>query len=183
LIDFHIGTVGIIQFLQIAVKFCFILMASKFISRYVHKAHLPLITGFILTGILAGPYILGFIPDTAVKSLRFVDEISLAFIAFVAGGELYLKELTNRLKSIKWVTSSLMVFTFCMGSIAVYLMSAFIPFMQNQPPAVNISISILAGAILVARSPSSAIAIINFPLIHHWQTPSLKIWISIYSLS
>jgi len=141
--------------------FTVIVLASKQIGQFFIKAELPLISGFLFTGILAGPYVLGFISLETTEKLRFVDEISLGFIALAAGSELYLKELKSRFKIITWVTVGLVLSTFSLGSLTVFILSDFIPFMQTMPVASRIAVSILAGAILVARSPSSAIAIVN----------------------
>jgi len=144
-----------------AAGFTIIALASKQIGQFFAKAQLPLITGFLFTGIIAGPYMLGLISIETTESLRFVDEISLGFIAFAAGNELYLEELKSRLRIITWVTIGLLVFTFSFCSLTVFFLSDFIPFMREMPVAGRIAVSILAGAILVTRSPSSAIAIVN----------------------
>ena len=141
--------------------FAIIAIASKQIGHSLLKTGLPLISGFLLTGIIAGPYVLDLIPKEATLNLRFVDEISLGFIAFAAGSELYLKELKTRLKSIAWVTIGLVVCTFSLTALTFYFLSDFIPFMKNMPRSAKIAVSILAGAIMVARSPSSAIAVVN----------------------
>ena len=141
--------------------FAIIAVASKQIGHGISKIGLPLISGFLLTGIITGPYGLNIITREATLNLRFVDEISLGFIAVAAGGELYLKELKNRLKSIAWITIGLVVCTFCLTGLTVFLLSNHIPFMKTMSPTDRIAVSILAGAILVARSPSSAIAIVN----------------------
>ena len=90
-------------FLTIA-GFAIIALASRQIGQYFARANLPLITGFLFTGMIAGPFMLGLIPKEAQSSLLFVDQLSLAFIAFAAGSELYLKELRSRFRSIKWAT-------------------------------------------------------------------------------
>ncbi len=141
--------------------FTLIALASKQMGASLAKTGLPLISAFLLTGILAGPYVLGMITKEAVDTLGFVDEISLGFIAFAAGSELYLKELRSKLQSIAWITAGLVTFTFSLTAITFYLMSAHIPFMAAMAPATKAAVAILAGAILVARSPSSAIAIVN----------------------
>ncbi|MCK5541897.1 MAG: cation:proton antiporter [Desulfobacterales bacterium] len=141
--------------------FAIIAIASKQIGHSLLKTGLPLISGFLLTGIIAGPYVLNLIPKEATLNLRFVDEISLGFIAFAAGSELYLKELKTRLKSIAWVTIGLVVCTFFLTALTFYFLSDFIPFMKTMPRTAKIAVSILAGAIMVARSPSSAIAVVN----------------------
>ena len=141
--------------------FILIALASKQIGQLFTRFKLPLISGFLFTGIIAGPFIFDFISVEATERLRFVDEFALAFIAFVAGSELYLKELRSRFKSIKLVSIGIVVSTFILGSLTVFVLADFIPFMQGLPVVSRIAIAILAGAILVARSPSSAIAIIK----------------------
>lgn len=150
-----------LEIIIIIAGFTVITLASRQIGGFFTKANLPLITGFLFTGIIAGPHLLGLISAEDVRNLRFVDEIALGFIAFFAGSELYLKELKGRLKSIRWVMLGLVVSTFTFGSLAVYMLSEFIPFMRAMPASGRIAVSLLAGAILVARSPSSAIAVVH----------------------
>ena len=141
--------------------FALIALAAKQVGAFFVKVGLPQISGFLFTGIIAGPFVLGLIPVEATKNLRFVDEISLAFIAFAAGTELYLRDLRSRFTSIRWVTFGLVVSTFTVGSLAILMLADFIPFMRAMPATHRIAVAILAGAILVARSPSSAIAVVN----------------------
>ena len=141
--------------------FAIVALASKQIGQYFIRAKLPLISGFLFTGIIAGPFMLGLITEEAIKTLRFIDQLSLAFIALAAGSELYLKDLRSRLKSIKWMTIGLVAATFILGSLIVFVLADFISFMQNMTISSKIAVSILAGTIMAARSPSSAIAIVN----------------------
>lgn len=138
-----------------------VVLASRQIGETFSRFQLPLISGFLLAGIFAGPFLLGLVSSNAVEQLRFVDEISLSFIAFAAGSELYVKELRSRLRSIGIVAVGNAIALPLGGSLAVYLLSDFIPFMDNLGGNGRIAVSLLAGAILMARSPSSAIAIIN----------------------
>jgi len=147
--------------LILAAGFGIISLAAQQIGHFFTKAKLPLISGFLFAGIITGPFMLGLIPEQAGEQLRFVDEISLAVIAFAAGSELYLKELRNRFKSILWVTAGNAVIIPLLGGLTIFLLSDFLPFMQNMPTASRMVISLLAGSILVARSPSSAIALVN----------------------
>jgi len=131
---------------------------AKFLQR---KIHFPLITGLILTGILAGSSFLGFIPEHALPKLNFLNEIALAIIAFSAGAELHLEELRSRLNSIKWMTIGQLGVTFILSTAFVYFIAGYIPFMANVDNNIRLAIAMLFGTIFVARSPSSAIAIIN----------------------
>lgn len=112
-------------------------------------------------GVVSGPFFINLIPADSVKNLGFINDFSLAYIAFAAGAELYLKELRNRFKSIVWMTFGQLVVTFVLGSLSIYFLADFIPFMTEMGVASKIAIAILGGTIFVARSPSSAIAVIN----------------------
>jgi Trk K+ transport system NAD-binding subunit/Kef-type K+ transport system membrane component KefB len=147
--------------LLFVVGFVLIAIAAERLGEKFARFRMPLITGYLLTGMLAGPYVLDLLTSEAIVRLRFVDEMALGFIAFAAGGELYLRELKGRFSSIAWVTSGLVLVTFVFGSSAAYLLSRTIPGLESLSPAVRIAASLLAGAILVARSPSSAIAVVK----------------------
>lgn len=149
------------EFLILILGFIVITVASNRISRVFKKVKLPFITGFLFTGILCGPYFLGMVPEVSRIRLNFINEMALSFIAFAAGSELYLRELRSRINSIKWNTIGQLTSTFLIGGVAVFLLADFIPFMQNMNVASRIAVSLLSGVIFVARSPASAIAIIN----------------------
>lgn len=141
--------------------FLVISLASERVGTLFARFRLPLISGFLFTGMLAGPYVLGLIPETALPNLRFVDHLSLGFIAFAAGSELYLKELRDRGKSIAWQLVGQILGTFLLGTAAVVLLAGSMPFLEGMERTGIIAVAIIAGAILLARSPASAIAVIN----------------------
>jgi len=149
------------KILIIIIGFAIIVAASGNIAQVFLKFKLPLITGFLFVGIISGPYVAGLITKESVHELLFVNDISLAFIAFAAGSELYLKELRGRFKIISWMTFGQLIVTFVLSSIVLFYIADYIPFMKEMGRNGRIAISILVGTIFVARSPSSAIAIIT----------------------
>lgn len=149
------------ELIIIIAGFLVIAVAANQIAKAFQRIRLPLITGLIFTGIIAGPYVIGLIPVSAKGNLNFINEIALAYIAFAAGAELYLRELRSRISSIKWNTFGQLVVTFVLGTILVYLLSDYIPYMSDLSNTAKFSISMITAAIFVARSPASAIAVIN----------------------
>ena len=141
--------------------FVIITAASNELSKIFKKFKLPLITGFIVIGAITGPYVLKMIPLGYIKELDFVNDISLSFIAFAAGTELFLKELRGRMKNIIIMTISQLFVTFILSTVVLLIVADFIPFMSGLSLSVKIAIAILISTIFVARSPASAIAIIN----------------------
>lgn len=62
-----------------------ILLAGFLLTRITKLAHLPNVTGYIIAGILIGPYVLNLIPREMVNNMGFVSDVALAFIAFGVG--------------------------------------------------------------------------------------------------
>jgi Trk K+ transport system NAD-binding subunit/Kef-type K+ transport system membrane component KefB/mannitol/fructose-specific phosphotransferase system IIA component (Ntr-type) len=143
------------------IGFLIVALASRQIGDWFAVLKLPLITGFLFVGIVAGPYVLNIIPAHAIHQLKFIDELSLAYIAFSAGSELVVRQIKSRFKAIRYVTVGLVLSTFFICSFAFFLLSEFVPFIKAMPPVHRAAGSLLVGAIMVARSPSSAIAVVN----------------------
>lgn len=149
------------KLLTLLIGFLIVALASNQIAILFQKIKFPLITGLIITGIIAGSSMLNFIQHETLDDLDFLNDIALAIIAFSAGSELYLDDLRSRIKSIKWMVIGQLFITFILSSVLIYYAANYIPFMAKLPNATRFGIAILFGTIFVARSPSSAIAIIN----------------------
>ena len=129
--------------------------------EFFQKIKFPLVTGLIITGIIAGTSLLNFIPSETLPKLNFLNSIALAIIAFSAGAELYIKDLRSRISSIKWMTIGQLFVTLIMSAWVIYFFASKIPFMNSLDDKTKIVVSVLFGVIFVARSPSSIIAVIN----------------------
>ena len=81
-----------------------VVLAASQIGKICSIAHLPLITGFLLAGILVGPDVLQLIKKDNLENLGFINQLALAIIAMAAGNELVLKEFRSRFRSIAWIS-------------------------------------------------------------------------------
>ncbi len=148
------------ELLPFLAAFLLVTLSASHIGEFFTKIKLPKITGYLFTGVLVGAFMLKFLPQEAVHNLHFIDEISLGFIAMAAGNELFLPELKGKFKSIGFTTFFLILITFVLTSVTVFLISDYIPFTIGMPTTSLLAVAILTGALLIARSPSSAIAIV-----------------------
>lgn len=139
----------------------FLLLAAYCTGGLLEIFGLPRITGYMIAGLFLGPYFLHFYSATAIAELDFLNSMALAFIAFCAGGELKAGSIRKNLKSIASLVAGVTGIVFFGVSSTVLAISSFIPFMAAYPFAIRIAISALFGVIAVARSPSSAFAIIR----------------------
>jgi len=150
----------IIGIIAVFVAFGIIVTASNHLAKIFQKIHLPLITGFIIIGVLAGPYLLKMLPGD-LTHLEFINDISLAFIAIASGAEIFLKEMRDKVKDIRIMASAQLFIVFIVSFAVVYLFADFVPFMKNAGQSVKIAAALLISTIFTASSPASAIAVIN----------------------
>jgi Kef-type K+ transport system membrane component KefB len=141
--------------------FGFLLLAAYLIGDVLSRIKLPKITGYILAGILFGPYLLDLVSADTVRELKLIDDLALTFIAFAAGGELRLEGLRERRRSITLTISFLTVIVFLGVGAFVLAARPLFPFLDGKPAPHLLAVALLLGTVAVARSPSSAIAIIS----------------------
>jgi Kef-type K+ transport system membrane component KefB len=141
--------------------FGFLLLAAYLVGDVLSWFKLPKITGYIVAGLLFGPYVLEFINAGTVRDLKLMDDLALTFIALAAGGELRLKELRQRRRSITLTVLFLSVIVFLGVSTFTLIARPLLPFLEGKPTSHLLAVAALLGTFAVARSPSSAIAIIS----------------------
>ena len=136
-------------------------LASKDLGKSGTWVGLPLISGFLITGVLAGPYVLDVLGTEAVSHLQAIDAFSLAFIAFAAGAEFEMAEVRRYLRDIVTILSGQVVVIMIVGATVFVMLANWLPFMQAMVPLEVIAVGLIGATIMVARSPSSAYAIIK----------------------
>jgi len=144
-----------------SMTFGFLLLSAYLIGDALSRLSLPKITGYILAGILFGPHLLDLVSAGMVQELKLIDDLALTFIAFAAGGELRLDELRQRRRTITLTILFLMLIAFLGVGSFVVAARPLLPFLDGKPAAHVLAVALLLGTFAVARSPSSAIAIIS----------------------
>ena len=142
-------------------SFGFLLLAAYLIGDVLSRLKLPKITGYILAGILFGPHLLDLVSEETARELKLIDDLALTFIAFAAGGELRLEELNQRRKSISLTV--LFQILIVLSGVAAFVLAVrpLLPLLDGMPTTHVLAVGLLLGTFALARSPSSAIAIIS----------------------
>ncbi len=139
----------------------FLLLSAYLLGDVLGGLKLPKLTGYILAGILFGPYVLNLVTLEAVKDMGLIDDLALTFIALAAGGELRLEELRARKRAIL-LTSALQLLVVFLGMVLVMVLARpLVPFLGGKPFVHVLAVAAIVGVFALARSPSSAIAIIS----------------------
>jgi len=123
---------------------------------------LPRITGYMFTGLLAGPHILRLISRESVATLKFIDNVALSLIALHAGHEVRLELIKRRFKSIVSITFFILLFSLSGVFLFVFFGGRiFFPFLKDAPGRTVLLVALLFGLIEVAKSPVTTIAILD----------------------
>ena len=126
------------------------LIAGYVMSRLTKKLKLPNVTGYIIAGILIGPYCINIIPANVVEGMSFLADIALAFIAFSTGE--FFKMSTLKKNGGKNIVIT--VFEALLASIVVFLVMYF-------ALGLSLPFSIVLGALAAATAPASTMMTIR----------------------
>ncbi|TDI76767.1 MAG: potassium transporter KefB [Bacteroidetes bacterium] len=109
----------------------------------LQRFHLPSILGFIITGIIIGPYGLSLI--NAVDEVEIISEIGVILLLFVIGMELSLKQLVSMRKTV-FIGGLLQV---GLSVIVATLIYKFLGFAWNEAVFVGFLFSLSSTAIVL----------------------------------
>ncbi|HUG39811.1 MAG TPA: cation:proton antiporter [Longimicrobiales bacterium] len=139
----------------------FLLLSAVVAGRIAAGVGLPRITGYIILGLLVGPDVLGIVSEENVAGLKLIDDIAISLIALSAGGELRVRELRARGRSMGGIMLAEMIMVFAVIAGGVVLVADLLPITQGRPLSSVLVIALVFGSIAIANSPSVAIAVIN----------------------
>ncbi|QCK13621.1 cation:proton antiporter domain-containing protein [Mangrovivirga cuniculi] len=142
--------------------FAIVAIAAWKIAEFIQsRLGLPRITGLLISGLIAGPFIFNLIPSHSIIRLEYLFDLCLAFIAFAAGNELKIKELRSSGKAIFWQTLGQMVVTFLVSFALIYWLVNNLEVLSEVSSEIKFGVSLLAATIFITRSPEAAIAVVN----------------------
>lgn len=118
-------------------------------GRLAKLVKLPNVTGYLVCGLVLGPYVTKIIPSQKVDGIAIVSEMALAFIAFTIGST-FKKSYFKRVGC----TPIVIAITEALGAVilvqAALMISGF-----------NVPESIILGAIAAATAPAATIMVIK----------------------
>ncbi len=118
-------------------------------SKLMKKIHLPNVTGYLIIGLITGPYCLNLIPLEVIESFSIIPEIALGFIAFSIGAEFKLSYLKKVGK-----TPIIIAITEAFG--AVLFVDIILIATGNE-----VAFSIVLGAIAAATAPAATLMVVR----------------------
>ena len=126
-----------------------ILFSGLIFGRVVKLIKLPNVTGYLIAGLIIGPYCFRLLSLDLVTELEIISEMALAFIAFSIGAEFKL----SYLKEVGLTPVIIAVFEALTASVLVTSVLALFGF--------DFEIALLLGAIAAATAPAATIMVVK----------------------
>lgn len=146
---------------EVVLMLGFVLLAAYLLGKSVTRFRLPKISGYLLAGIVLGPYFLNYLSATTVGELKLIDDIALSLIALTAGGEFRLSNVRKKWRLLTSVISWQIVIVLCGVTAGILLLSPWLGFVNEKPLPVVLGIGLIFGSLAIAKSPATTIAIIT----------------------
>ena len=123
--------------------------AGLVFNRLAKLARLPNVTGYLVAGLLFGPYVLKLLPAEQVSQMTLVTNVALAFIAFSIGGSF-------NLKTLRQIGGKVLVITALESCTASAAVIAALLLMRFPAPE-----ALLLGAIAAATAPAATLLVVK----------------------
>ncbi len=140
------------------------LSVGLLMSRVVKPLKLPAVTGYLIAGILVGPYCLGllgvkglgFTSVSEVSDMSIINDVALGFIAFAIGDEFRLSQLkhTGKQAAVIGIFQAVVTTLF----VDAVLIGLHFAIGEDKLP---LSTAIILGAIASATAPAATLMVVR----------------------
>ena len=145
-----------------------LLLAALFSTRLMRLIKLPNVTGYIITGIIMGPFVFGLLFNnftyegikesiiySYIENIKWVSTIALGFIAFSIG-------TSFKITTLKSVGKRVLVITILEATLAsIFVILALVAAHFIRPDLVPWEMVLTLGAIASATAPAATLMVIK----------------------
>lgn len=125
------------------------MIVGLLMTRIMKKINLPNVTGYLIAGLLVGPYCLNIFSGEALDELTVLTNAALGFIAFSIGGEF-------KLSSLKQLGAKVFVITLFEAVGATVIVSTVLILL-----GIDTSLALILGAIASATAPAATLMVVR----------------------
>ena len=141
--------------------FGFLLLAAYFTARIVNQLKLPRLTGYLLAGVLAGPFVLELVTREMAGSLRVVNGVATCILGLTAGSELNLKRVRPVARTLRWVTVFSVIASMVVLAAVLFLIRPLVPLFADMTTTQSIAVCLLLGVAVSPQSPAVVMALLS----------------------
>lgn len=118
-------------------------------GKIIRLLKLPNVTGYLIMGLIAGPYCLKLFPANVIENFSIISDVALAFIAFSIGAEF-------RLSYLRKIGKAPIIIAFCEAFGGVLVVLAVLLLTGH-----DFSFSLVLSAIAAATAPAATLMVVK----------------------
>lgn len=141
--------------------FGYLLLAAYLAARVIGRFRLPRLTGYILAGLLSGPFVFGLVNSSMTASLKIVNDTALCILGLTAGGEMNLARVKPLMKTLRAITAFGVIAAMLVLSAVVFLLHPFLSVFDGLAFGQALALCGLIGIALSAQSPAVVLALLS----------------------
>lgn len=145
---------------QALLSFGFIILAAYTVGEIATAIRIPKIVGYLIAGVVFGPYVLGVVSHEGAERLTTVSNLAVAMIAFLAGAELQWKEVRERGVLLLKITGVELLVAFVALVGLLYGVHEFIPPLRGAPLGEVLAFVLLFASVAIVHSPAVTLALL-----------------------
>jgi len=142
--------------------FGFLLLSAYFTAKIVNRFGLPKLTGYLISGVLTGEFVMGFVSHEMTDTLKVVSDTATAILALEAGAELQLKAIKPLMKTLRGITLFAVIGSMLTIATALFIMRPWLPDVFGKLEfTTSLVVCLAIGVALSAQSPAVVMAMLS----------------------
>ena len=138
----------------------FTLLVASVTGDVLRRFRLPRLTGYLVFGILVGPYLANLITEQMAQQLQAITGLATTFIAVIAGLMINLERLGRRLMAIARMTIVTLGVTMVGLFVVAWIAWPWLPVAPDETGLGKLAMVLLLVVIIVSFSPTMTAAVI-----------------------
>ena len=136
------------------------LVAAALAGTFIERLKLPRVTGYLLFGLLCGPYAANILTRPMARELQLVNGLAVTLIAFVAGLEMNAKRLAPRVRTIARLGGITIALTYGLLFIIIFAAWPWLGIDATFSGLQRAAAAALLTSLVASFSPTVSIAIV-----------------------
>jgi Kef-type K+ transport system membrane component KefB len=155
-----LGTQGVSPSRPTALALGFALIAAALAGELFERIRLPRVTGYLLFGMICGPYMANIITRPMARELQLINGLAVVLIAFIAGLEINVRRLRPQLGGILRLGAATMAVMYAVLFAAFWVAWPWLGIAPELEGVQKVAVAGVLSAVVASFSPTVTIALI-----------------------
>jgi Kef-type K+ transport system membrane component KefB len=143
-----------------AIALGFALIAAAIAGELLERLRLPRVTGYLLFGMICGPYLANIITRPMARELQLINGLAVVLIAFIAGLEMNIGRMRPRLRGMLQISAITLLLLYVGLFAAFWLAWPWLGLAPELTGLQRVAVAMLLATVVASFSPTVTIALI-----------------------